>query len=29
MAVLSIAIYPALAVPFAAAHRSIANPEDA
>jgi rod shape-determining protein MreD len=29
MAVLSIAIYPALAVPFAAAHRSVANPEDA
>jgi rod shape-determining protein MreD len=29
MAVLSIAIYPLLAVPFAAAHRSVANPEDA
>ncbi len=29
MAVLSIAISPVLAVPFAAAHRSVANPEDA
>jgi rod shape-determining protein MreD len=29
MAVLTIAIYPVLAVPFGGAHRSIANPEDA
>ncbi len=29
MAILSIAIYPVLAVPFAGAHRSVANPEDA
>jgi len=29
MAVLSVAIYPVLAVPFASAHRSVANPEDA
>jgi rod shape-determining protein MreD len=29
MAVLSTALYPVLAVPFAGAHRSIANPEDA
>jgi rod shape-determining protein MreD len=29
IAVLSIAIYPILAVPFAGAHRSVANPEDA
>jgi rod shape-determining protein MreD len=29
MAVLTIAIYPVLAVPFAAAHRTFANPEDA
>nr|WP_294549324.1 rod shape-determining protein MreD [uncultured Rhodopila sp.] len=29
MAVLTMAIYPALAVPFAAAHRSVANLEDA
>jgi rod shape-determining protein MreD len=28
-AVLTIAIYPVLAVPFAAAHRSAANPESA
>ncbi len=29
LAVLTIAIYPVLAVPFAGAHRSVANPEDA
>jgi rod shape-determining protein MreD len=29
LAVLSIAIYPVLAVPFAGAHRSVANPENA
>jgi rod shape-determining protein MreD len=29
MAILTIAVYPVLAVPFAAAHRSVANPENA
>jgi hypothetical protein len=29
VAVLTISIYPVLAIPFAAAHRSVANPEDA